>query len=158
MKYPVRCRFPEGGTGLQRRNAIASLAALALAPIARAQPAGAMPLIGVLCFGSPANLKTRVDAFLGGMQRLGYAENRNVPGTVNNAIDQIPRSLQHANAVLPGLTRFASLLNPSNAAHAAYRSALDAAARGMRLAIEHVDAPSRTELERAMVRAASAGQ
>jgi putative ABC transport system substrate-binding protein len=188
-----------------------------------------MPHVAALCFGSPGNLKTRVDAFLAAMRRIGYVENRNVlydfryangqrdllpglarevvarnpqlivsgstlttpplmeatktipivmvtaeealvtggqptrpaanvTGTVNNALEQLPRSLQHTHAVVPNLTRFAALMNPTNGAYAAYRAALDAAARNMRLAIEHVEAPSRQDLQRAVARAAGAGQ
>jgi putative ABC transport system substrate-binding protein len=225
-----RGRFPgREEPVLQRRKAIASLAALAAAPLVRAQAPRSMPRVAGLCFGSPGNLRTRVDAFVEGMRRLGYVDGRdvryefrygngqrdllaglardivagkpdvivcgstlttpplieatktiplvmvtaeealvtarnptrpapNVTGTVNNALEQIPRSLQHAHAVVPGLTRFAALINPGNPAHVAYRSALEAAARNLRVAIEHIEARARSELDRAVDRAASTGQ
>ena len=214
---------------LHRRNALAGLAALALAPLARAQAPAKIARVAALCFGSPGNLKSRMDAFYGRMRALGYVENRtvrydvyyangqrdlqpglaaailshdpdvivsgstlttpvlmkatptipivmvtaeeplvasrqptrpapNVTGTANNAQEQVPRALQHLVAALPTVTHIAALVNPSNAAQASYRSAIESAARAARLRCEVVEAPAKSDIEGAVERAASVAQ
>jgi len=62
---------------MRRRDFIASLGAGAAWPIAaRAQPA--VPIIGFLNSGSPAQYASRVRSFFAGLGRYGYAEGRNV--------------------------------------------------------------------------------
>ena len=212
---------------LQRRHALASLAALALAPLARAQ--AGIARVAALCYGSPGNLKTRLDAFVAAMRQLGYVEGRNVQyeirygngqrdllpglaaelvaakpdvivsgstlttaplmaatrtipivmvsaeealaasriptrpapnvtGTVNNALEQVPRSLSHLVLALPDTAHVVALLNPSNSAHDVYRAAVDSAARAARLRCELVEVAMREELPKAMARAAGLGQ
>lgn len=216
-----------GRPTLQRRHAIAGLAALALAPLARAQEGIAR--VGVLCYGSPGNLRTRIGAFLAAMRQLGYVEGGNVrceiryangqrdllpalaaellaakpdvivsgstlatppliaatktvpivmvtaeealaatrtptrpapnvTGTVNNALEQVPRALSHLVLALPGTARLVALLNPSNAAHDVYRATVDAAARAAKLRCDVVQAAAREELPKAIARAAAMGQ
>jgi len=213
---------------LDRRHALAAFTALALSPLARGQGRAA-PRVAVLCFGSPGNLKSRMDAFLAGMRQLGYVDGRNVrydtqyangqrdllrglarevvapdpavivsgstlvtpalieatrtipivmvtaeealattrqptrpapnvTGTVNNALEQVPRTLAHLVAAVRGLTRVAALVNPSNAAHAPYRGAIESAARAARVRCDFVEAPAKPDIQRAVERAASLAQ
>lgn len=212
---------------LQRRQALASLAALALAPVAQAQ--GRIARVGALCYGSPGNLRTRIDAFLASMRLLGYVDGRNVrydlrygngqrdllpalaqeivaanpdvilsgstlatpplmaatstipivmvtaeealaatrmptrpapnvTGTVNNALEQIPRSLSHLVLALPGTAHVTLLLNPANSAHEVYRATMESAARTARLRFDAIQASTRDELPRAIARAAGTAQ
>src|SRR5262249_36951678 len=82
----------------------------------------------------------------------------NVTGTINNALEGVPRSLYHLTAMAPGLARMAALVNPANAAHAAYHSTLEAAARAARLRCEFVEASAPQDLARAVERAATTGR
>jgi len=64
---------------LQRRQTLAALAALAAGatlPRAIAQPAGRIPRVGILHFGSAANFRSREEAFRREMRALGYTEGR----------------------------------------------------------------------------------
>ncbi len=183
----------------------------------------------MLCFGSPGNLKSRVNLFFEAMRQLGYVEGRNVryemryangqrdllpglatelvakgpdvivsgstfatpplmqatktipivmvtaeealamsrqptrpapnvTGTVNNALEQVPRSFQLTASVVPNLARVAALVAPTNAAYLAYRSTLESGARAARLHLELVEVPTRNDLKRAVERAASIAQ
>jgi putative ABC transport system substrate-binding protein len=63
---------------MQRREFIGALAAAATTPLgARAQQA-AMPVIGYLSFGTPAEGIDGVRAFLQGLAAAGYVEGRDV--------------------------------------------------------------------------------
>ncbi|MGZ5081429.1 MAG: ABC transporter substrate-binding protein [Usitatibacter sp.] len=66
---------------MQRRHALITLAALAggaLAAPARAAAQRKPQRVAILMFGSPANFKSRADAFISGMKALGYVEGRDV--------------------------------------------------------------------------------
>src|SRR2546430_4068041 len=76
-EYPFGSH-PRGATSLHRRSALSGLAVLALSPFGYAQAPTTLPRVGMLCFGSPGNLKSRVDVFLAAMRQVGYVEGRNV--------------------------------------------------------------------------------
>ena len=83
----------------------------------------------------------------------------NVTGTINNALESVPRSLYHLAAMLPGLARVAALVNASNAAHAAYRATLEGAARAARVRCEFLETSAGTQdLAHAVERAAASAQ
>lgn len=66
---------------MNRRNAVAALAALGSAaafPLARAQAPARIPRVAIFMYGSPANFRSRGEAFPQGMARLGYVEGRDV--------------------------------------------------------------------------------
>jgi putative ABC transport system substrate-binding protein len=211
---------------MHRRRALLGFAALTLAPLARGQAPDRLPRVAALCFGSPGNAKTRMDAFYAGMRQLGYVEGRgvrydaryangqrdllaglaagivarkpdvivsgstlvtpplmqataaipivmvtaeealattriptrpapNVTGTVNNALEQVPRTLTHLVSVVQGATHIAVLLNTSNAAHGPYRAAIESAARAARLRCDFIEAPAKSDIQRAIERAAA---
>ncbi len=82
----------------------------------------------------------------------------NVTGTINNALEGVARSLYHLAAMVPGLARIAALVNPANAAHAAYHAALEAAARAARIRCEFIEASAPQDLARAVERAVATAQ
>lgn len=61
-----------------RRHALLALAALALAPLARAQPAARTYRIAFLGTSTPIDYAPNLKAFLDGLRELGYEDGRNI--------------------------------------------------------------------------------
>jgi ABC-type uncharacterized transport system substrate-binding protein len=67
------------GARLDRRRFIAGTAAwAALAALRTARGQNPAPRLGILCYGSQANLRSRADALRKGLAELGYAEGGNL--------------------------------------------------------------------------------
>lgn len=62
---------------MQRRRTLAALGALAILPRAVAQPPRRRPRVAIVMYGSPANFRTREEAFMREMRALGYG-----PGSI----------------------------------------------------------------------------
>lgn len=80
MRIGARAPSPSGVFLDRRRFIVATAASAAFASLraARAQGPARIPRIGVLCYGSQANLRGRVEAFRKGLAEAGYSEGANV--------------------------------------------------------------------------------
>ncbi len=72
----------------------------------------------------------------------------NVTGLTSNGFDQIPHYVELLVKAIPGLSRIAVLMNPTNPIYAGYRSHMEGAARAHRLRLAVLDATTPQEIDR----------
>src|SRR5260221_14156821 len=83
----------------------------------------------------------------------------NVTGPTANAVDQVPKHMELLLKAVPGIGKAAALMNPTNAAYAAYRSRPEWGAKSSRGRLAVTDPITYRHIERAFKRfgAAPAG-
>jgi len=91
---------------MNRRRSIAALAALCASgvPLLRARAAEEIPRVGILMYGSRANTKGRIEAFMTAMRHLGYQEGRTVDYDFRVANGQEDLLKSHARSLAKGGT------------------------------------------------------